>query len=322
MLNLRSMRKPVLFLAAFWLAAHGALAAPNQDYEFYKVRSGESVEMIASSRGLKPDVLRQMNPALEHVVFPAEGTVIFVPPRPAPPHRAPLMARSGRLNPEKAPPSALAASFTSAAPRSVARPPAAVATGGLSEAEVDAIYDEIARPRLGEVSEGVSLALPEHQNVVITSDGRTISVPCAPPRKKVVEKTPDKVAVTSARGLKVLKLLRGASKYLGVPYVWGGEDPSGMDCSGFTQRVFTENGMYIPRTADVQFEVGRVVPRGEEQPGDLVFFETYCPGASHVGIYVGKHQFMHASSGAGYITFGDLRDEYFSRCYLGARRNW
>jgi cell wall-associated NlpC family hydrolase len=95
-----------------------------------------------------------------------------------------------------------------------------------------------------------------------------------------------------------------------------------MDCSGFVQKVFTDHGIRMPRTADLQFEVGQVVPRGSEQPGDLVFFETYCPGASHVGVYLGRSQFVHASSGAGYITIGTLRDEYFSRCYLGARRNW
>lgn len=317
------MRKPILIAAGLLALQLAASAAPAGEYEFYKVQTGESVEMIAVSRGLKPDALRQMNPGLEHVVFPPEGTVIFVPPKAAPaaPRRV-LSSRSGRLPATAAPKLDMVAS---AAPVQAAPAPAprSSAGGGLSDAEVEAIFDEIAKPHVGAVSLAESLPLPSHQNIVITSDGRQLSVPCAPPRKKAVEKSsPEKSTVTSTRGTKVLRLLKSSVKYLGVPYVWGGEDPTGMDCSGFVQKVFVDHGISMPRTADLQYEVGQVVPRGNEQPGDLVFFETYCPGASHVGIYVGKNQFVHASSGAGMITFGDLRDEYFQRCYLGARRNW
>lgn len=305
-----------------------AAAAPSQDYEFYRVRSGQTVEMIASERGLKASQLRAMNPGLENVVFPEEGTVIFVPPRivesPAP--RRQLAARSGRLAPAAAP-----EVKSVEVPKTPAPPaPKPYSGSGLSPEEVETIFDTVVVPRRGAVPDIVEepLALPSHQNVMITADGRTVAVPAAAPRR-VAPKAKDKdkehdarQVALSARGRKVVALLNESFKYLGVPYVWGGEDPSGMDCSGFTQKVFIDRGMYIPRTADLQFEVGQVVPRGSEQPGDLVFFETYCPGASHVGIYLGHNQFVHASSGAGYITFGDLRDEYFSRCYLGARRNW
>lgn len=321
----------VLVMALFGIQLWAA-AAPNdtQDYEFYKVRSGDSVETIASSRGLRPDVLRQLNPTLENVVFPQEGMVIFVPPRVEAPRR-PLAARSGRLKPAIAEPVASAAPVTSsAAPVAPATHPPAPRPGrpsgsGLSEEEVSWIFENVVVPRRGAVEESEPLALPEHQNIMITADGHTVAVPTAAPKrikKKEVKDDDSRDVALSSRGQRVVKLLRESFKYLGVPYVWGGEDPSGMDCSGFTQKVFCDRGMIIPRTADLQFEVGQVVPRGQEQPGDMVFFETYCPGASHVGIYVGRNQFVHASSGAGYITFGDLRDDYFSRCYLGARRNW
>lgn len=311
-----------------------ASAAPGQEYEFYRVRNGESVETIASNRGLKPELLRQLNPALENVVFPDEGTVIFVPPRaevPRPEVRRPLASRSGRLAP--ALPSHVSPSSekieTEKAQQVPPRPaPSQRNSGnGLSPEEVETIYQQVVLRHRGvieEISEPMA-ALPSHQNLIITADGRTLAVPTAAPRKPKPSKKSeddDTQVSLSPRGQKVVRLLKESFRYLGVPYVWGGEDPTGMDCSGFTQKVFCDRGMYIPRTADVQFEVGQVVPRGQEQPGDLVFFETYCPGASHVGIYVGHSQFVHASSGAGYITFGDLRDEYFSRCYLGARRNW
>ncbi len=293
----------------------------DTDYEFYRVRGGESVEMIASSRGLRADLLRQINPTLEHVVFPEEGTVIFVPPREAPPRRN-LSARSGRVAPKAVEQVAVAA--PSPAPVRV-RPSQSHSGSGLSESEVDALFEAVAKPHVGSVARiEPEIMPPQHHNVVVTSDGRTLSVPQAAPRRtKKVEKVESiDISGLSPRGQKVLRLLKSSLSYMGVPYVWGGEDPSGMDCSGFVQKVFTDHGIRMPRTADLQFEVGQVVPRGSEQPGDLVFFETYCPGASHVGVYLGRSQFVHASSGAGYITIGTLRDDYFSRCYLGARRNW
>ncbi|MBX3165930.1 MAG: C40 family peptidase [Candidatus Eremiobacteraeota bacterium] len=324
------MKKAGVLVMALFGVQLWAAAAPTdtQDYEFYKVRTGESVETIASSRGLRPDVLRSLNPALENVVFPPEGTVIFVPPRLEAPRPArTLAARSGRLRPSpESVASAAPVKATAAAPASAPRP-ARSGSFGLSEEEVDYIFEHVVVPRRGAVEESEPLALPSHQNVMITADGRTVAVPSAAPPRRVSKKKDSKdddhkLAVLSPRGQKVVRLIQESFKYLGVPYVWGGEDPSGMDCSGFTQKVYCDRGMPIPRTADLQFEVGQVVPRGQEQPGDMVFFETYCPGASHVGIYMGRNQFVHASSGAGYITFGDLRDEYFSRCYLGARRNW
>ena len=106
-------------------------------------------------------------------------------------------------------------------------------------------------------------------------------------------------------------------QYLGVPYVFGGTSPSGFDCSGYVQYVFAHAGVHLPRTADVQYEVGS--PAGELMPGDLVFFSTYCPGVSHVGIYLGDRQFIHASSSAG-VSVASLDSSYWGGCYLGARR--
>ncbi|MCR5661829.1 MAG: C40 family peptidase [bacterium] len=110
-----------------------------------------------------------------------------------------------------------------------------------------------------------------------------------------------------------------AYKYMGVPYVWGGSTPDGFDCSGFVQFVYREAGFDIPRTADVQFEVGDEIDCGNEAPGDMVFFETYTQGASHVGIYIGDGEFIHASS-RGDVRISSLDEDYFKARYLGARR--
>jgi peptidoglycan DL-endopeptidase CwlO len=116
-----------------------------------------------------------------------------------------------------------------------------------------------------------------------------------------------------------LALTKTALRYLGVPYVWGGESTSGVDCSGFVQTVFRRNGITLPRTADAQFEVGRRVSGSGLQPGDLVFFQTYAEGASHVGIYIGDGQFVHASASNG-VRVDSLSESYYSSRYIGARR--
>jgi cell wall-associated NlpC family hydrolase len=117
----------------------------------------------------------------------------------------------------------------------------------------------------------------------------------------------------------VARLLNIAMRFGGVPYVWGGETPVGFDCSGFVQYVFRQIGINLPRTADVQYELGRKVLQSELQPGDLVFFETYEPGASHDGIYVGEGNFIAANSGTG-VAVVSLSDPYWISRYLGARR--
>jgi cell wall-associated NlpC family hydrolase len=116
-----------------------------------------------------------------------------------------------------------------------------------------------------------------------------------------------------------LRLTRTAMHYLGVPYMWGGESFSGVDCSGFVQAVFHRNGIELPRTADAPVEVGRHVPSARLEPGDLVFFQTYAEGASHVGIYLGEGQFVHASSSDG-VRVDSLSESYYSSRYIGARR--
>ena len=90
------------------------------------------------------------------------------------------------------------------------------------------------------------------------------------------------------------ELTRSALRFLGTPYVFGGTSITGFDCSGYVQHVFAMLGMHLPRTADAQYDVGRPAVGGP-RPGDLVFFETYTAGVSHVGIYLGHGEFVHAS---------------------------
>jgi cell wall-associated NlpC family hydrolase len=112
-------------------------------------------------------------------------------------------------------------------------------------------------------------------------------------------------------------LVRTAMSLIGAPYVWGGTSPSGFDCSGFTSYAYERIGIHIPRTADVQFAAGRPVA-GDPLPGDLVFFQTYDYGASHVGLYVGNGWFVNAIGTD--VHLASFNSPYFRGRYLGARR--
>lgn len=115
-------------------------------------------------------------------------------------------------------------------------------------------------------------------------------------------------------------VINTAKSYLNVPYVWGGTSPQGFDCSGFIQYVYSKHGISLPRVTADQYTAGTGISRSDLIPGDLVFFETYKAGASHVGIYLGNDQFIHASSGAGKVTISNLTSAYYTEHYVGARR--
>ncbi|AJQ28276.1 MULTISPECIES: C40 family peptidase [Pelosinus] len=116
-------------------------------------------------------------------------------------------------------------------------------------------------------------------------------------------------------------IIATAKTYMGVPYVFGGESPtSGLDCSSFTQLVMKKNGITLPRTAAEQYNQGTAVDKEDLQIGDLVFFTTYKPGASHVGFYMGDQQFIHASSAAKQVTISSLDEAYYTEHYIGSRR--
>ena len=106
----------------------------------------------------------------------------------------------------------------------------------------------------------------------------------------------------------------------GIPYRNGGTDPTGFDCSGFTQYVFAQHGISIPREVREQFQVGTSVQPDQLVAGDLLFFATTDPGASHVGISIGGDEFVHAPSSTGVVRVERLGSSYWSPRFLGARR--
>jgi cell wall-associated NlpC family hydrolase len=115
-------------------------------------------------------------------------------------------------------------------------------------------------------------------------------------------------------------VVRTALGFRGVPYRDGGSDPSGFDCSGFVQYVFAQHGLGLPREVREQVLIGEGVDPPRIQPGDLVFFATVTPGASHVGLAIGGDEFVHAPSSRGRVRVERLSAGYWATRIVGVRR--
>jgi len=121
-------------------------------------------------------------------------------------------------------------------------------------------------------------------------------------------------------------IISTAMQYVGLPYLWGGTTAYGFDCSGFTQFCYRMNGYEIRRDADMQYEQGEIVEDIKDLlPGDLVFFETYAKGPSHVGIYLGDSKYIQSggSTGVAVLSFDPAHEDYSAAlrdAYLGGRR--
>lgn len=118
------------------------------------------------------------------------------------------------------------------------------------------------------------------------------------------------------------KIADYALQFLGCRYVYGGSSPSGFDCSGFTSYVYRQFGYSLNRTASNQMDNGVPVSKEELQPGDLVMFKEGggSKRATHVAMYIGNGQIIHASTASVGVVISDLYSNYYVRTYVGARR--
>lgn len=121
-------------------------------------------------------------------------------------------------------------------------------------------------------------------------------------------------AVVSGRGARVAAM---ATRYLGIPYRWGGASPStGFDCSGFVMYLYAKVGVSLPHNAAAQYRYGRPVSRANLAPGDIVFFD----GLGHDGIYLGGGRFIHSPHSGDVVKISSLSDSWYSSRWVGARR--
>ena len=156
------------------------------------------------------------------------------------------------------------------------------------------------------------------------SNGGTTAIPApADPAAPPVAATPPAAApaVVPPPATDGYALSGTAMSLRGAPYRNGGIDPvNGFDCSGFVKYVYEQHGVNMPREVREQFRVGKNVDKDQLEPGDLVFFSTVAPGASHVGIVIGGDQFVHAPSEKGVVRVESLSQQYWASRFIGAKR--
>lgn len=131
--------------------------------------------------------------------------------------------------------------------------------------------------------------------------------------------TPQKTSAAIVDGQNIAQF---ALQFVGYPYVWAGNTPAGFDCSGFTQYVYGAMlGIDITHSTGIQAASGAWVDWGTWMPGDLVSFAgTWGPGITHVGIYIGDGQFVHAENETTGVTISSLYSDYYGGHYYGAVR--
>ncbi|WCH49873.1 C40 family peptidase [Lysinibacillus sp. OF-1] len=129
------------------------------------------------------------------------------------------------------------------------------------------------------------------------------------------------IGVHEAKAATIADITNTAKAYIGVPYQYGGTNiKTGVDCSAFTQIVFSKLGISLERTSKAQYQQGTSIAKDQLKTGDLVFFNTSGSGISHVGIYIGDNSFISATTSSG-VKIDNINDPYYwgSR-YVGAKR--
>ena len=150
--------------------------------------------------------------------------------------------------------------------------------------------------------------------------GPVVATPRPFPGATVPTRSTPEVERAGAPGAIQPAVVSLAMSLRGTPYRNGGSDLAGFDCSGFVQWVFAQQGLALPREVRQQYRVGRNIDSGDVRPGDLVFFETVSPGASHVGIALGGGEFVHAPSSRGVVRVERYTSGYWADRWVGSRR--
>lgn len=165
---------------------------------------------------------------------------------------------------------------------------------------------------------GISIAQPaqQDQKAPLTVQSTQMSeTPEAeemtPQEKAAIDRIVDKYTLST--GEKAVKIAR---RFLGTPYVWGGAQPGGFDCSGLTQYVYGKLGVNLDHFAATQYGQGKRVSQDKLEAGDLVFFDDGTGAIQHVGFYIGKGKYLHAPKTGDVVKISKLseRTDYVGAC--------
>jgi hypothetical protein len=167
----------------------------------------------------------------------------------------------------------------------------------------------------------VGLARAAHPAGLSTSAAAVLGLPQMPAAQASMAGVPTflepEIALNTLGGQAVAI----AYRYLGVPYIWGGESPSGFDCSGLTMYVYGQLGIRLGHYTGFQYYEGRRIPRDQLQPGDLVFFHSNSSGVpGHEGMYIGSGSFIHAPHTGDVVKISSLFEARYALSYVGAVR--
>ena len=179
--------------------------------------------------------------------------------------------------------------------------------------------------KLGKLSYGKSVKVLSTSNgwSKISYNGRTAYVKSTYLQAKKPSSTSSKNDSDTNVSKSASALISYAKKFLGKPYVWGAQGPNSFDCSGFTYYVFKNSAnITLPRTSKDQSTYGTTISKKNLKVGDLVFFDTSGSNSgnvSHVGIYIGSNQFIHASSSKGKVVISDFNN-YYTNAFVKAKR--
>lgn len=258
----------------------------TNEVKYHTVVSGDSLSKIASLYKISLSDLRKWNNQTNDLIYPGQTFVVSDPAG---------AVSSSETSPANAP------STTSVTP------PTAVAS--TSE------YIVKSGDYLGKIALQNSITVQELKALNGLSSDRIYVG-----QKLVISKTTSTSAPTQVTtpAISVISVVDFAKTLMGIPYVWGGNTPAGFDCSGFIHYVFNQTGTKIGRySAEGYYNRSYYV--NQPQVGDLVFFEnTYKAGISHMGIYIGNNEFIHADASGVVIT--NLNNSYYKQRFDGFKR--
>lgn len=345
------MRRVAMVAALAWCL--GAATATTV-YEVYRVQSSDTVETIAARFGMKPDELRDLNPFLRTGTLTVNEliTVMTRTGRPAVAAAttpgseggsfagangagslrggAPRLVDVDEQTAPLAGPTAPAAEQPAVVPQAEPARQAvqksfavngAVGRLGVVVSDRTPIFRERGTGRvLFTCQKGARLAVTKQLDrwlAVMMVDGSTGWVESQFVNLTTTELVQGQASPQATRGSGALQ---EAYRYLGVPYRWGGESMSGVDCSGLVLQCYRKQGQRLPRTAREQFLVGQPVRWDQLQAGDRLYFASDGRRIDHTGMYIGGGQFIHASGRKRMVTVDNLFDSRYWSIYVGAKR--